>query len=387
MERGMKCSAILACLAVTVISFWCSQASAETVQTGANVFNGRPYLYVEAESYASVVDGGTAGNGWEIVSKESPINSGGAVPLPILPANTNASGTALLDDLGGGHHEDTALYEVKFITAGTYQFYTRHSRYNADANTNYGNEDSMFMSPEFNKNSASDWVGFNGLNFDELDLNADIPIPGFAVDPDGWKPGVGNHANDGWTAIRDWGVKSAGVVTFPNSTTGTEWNGNFNWYNRPFFVDTTLAGGFESDFGFKTEYIVTPDMVGDTLTFEIGSREHYGVMDGFLFIQVDNPYPNNDLLDIYTQAELDAVLPQAVNPDYNGDGTVDAADYVQWRKGESPDDTEAGYDQWKANFGETSPGAGSGAVPEPTACALLVLGLSAAAGLRRRRCR
>ena len=92
-------------------------------------------------------------------------------------------------------------------------------------------------------------------------------------------------------------------------------------------------------------------MVGDTLTFEIGSREHSGVM------QVDNPYPNNDLLDIYTQAELDAVLPQAIDTDYNGDRTVDAADYVQWRKGESPDDTDAGYDQWKAHFGETSPGA------------------------------
>jgi hypothetical protein len=383
----MKCSVVLNCLSMAVMSFSCSRASAETVQTAANVFHGRPYLWVEAESYNSVVDGGTAGNGWKIVSKESPINSAGAVPLPILPADTNASGTALLDDIGGGGHEDTALYQVKFITAGTYQLYTRHSMYNADTNnTTYSNEDSLYMSPAFNKNSASDWVGFNGLNFDETDLNTDIPIPGFAVDPDGWKPGVGNNANDGWTAIRDWGVKSAGTVSFPNNTAGTEWNGHFNWYNRPFFVDTTEAtGGFESDFGFKTEYIVTPDMVGDTLTFEIGSREHYGVIDGFLFIQVDNPYPDNDLLDIYTQAELDAVLPQAVDPDFNGDGTVDAADYVVWRKGESPDDTEAGYMQWKTHFGETGSGAGGGVVPEPTACALLVLGLSAVAGSRSRR--
>jgi hypothetical protein len=361
-------------------------AFAESVQTPGNVFNGMPYLWVEAESYSSVVDGGATGNGWKIVTKESPINSAGAVSLPILPLSTNASGAALLDDIGGGGHEDTATYQVKFITPGTYQLYTRHSMYNADANTNYGNEDSIYMSPAFNKNSASDWVGFNGLNFDETDINADIPTPGQAADPDGWKPATGDSANDGWTAIRDWGVKSAGTVTFPNNTAGPEWNGNFNWYNRPFFVDTTAAGGFLSDYGFKTEYIVTPDMVGDTLTFEIGSREHYGVFDGFLFIQVENPFPNNDLLDIYTQAQLDAVLPQANVADYNGDGAVDAADYVLWRKGESPDDTEAGYELWKTNFGETGAGAGGGgAVPEPAAAALLLISMSVFAAWRRHR--
>jgi len=36
--------------------------------------------------------------------------------------------------------------------------------------------------------------------------------------------------------------------------------------------------------------------------------------------------------------------------DFNGDGTVDAADYVEWRKnGGNPDD----YNAWKANFGNT----------------------------------
>jgi hypothetical protein len=58
--------------------------------------------------------------------------------------------------------------------------------------------------------------------------------------------------------------------------------------------------------------------------------------------------------------------------DLNQDGTVDAADYVVWRK---TDGTQTGYDAWRANFG-TSLLAGSGAaipsaeslpaVPEPT---------------------
>lgn len=71
--------------------------------------------------------------------------------------------------------------------------------------------------------------------------------------------------------------------------------------------------------------------------------------------------------------------------DYNDDGSVDAADYVIWRKGgplanetvsiDSVDELD--YDEWFANYG--SPGAGSGggvsAAPEPASAGLLVLGI------------
>ena len=68
--------------------------------------------------------------------------------------------------------------------------------------------------------------------------------------------------------------------------------------------------------------------------------------------------------------------PDAVPPslfgDYNGDLTVNAADYAVWRDGGSPDDTIAGYELWKANFGDSGVGAGS-AVPEPSSQLLLIL--------------
>ena len=75
--------------------------------------------------------------------------------------------------------------------------------------------------------------------------------------------------------------------------------------------------------------------------------------------------------------------------DYNGNGTVDAADYVVWRNGDSPDDTQAGYDLWKANFGKP-PGAGNGSsistsVPEPSTMLLVVAGMIAAPQFLRRR--
>jgi hypothetical protein len=61
---------------------------------------------------------------------------------------------------------------------------------------------------------------------------------------------------------------------------------------------------------------------------------------------------------------------------------VDAADYVVWRNGDSPDDTQAGYDLWKANFGKTAGSSSAIAIPEPST---LLLALAAIATLTTRR--
>jgi hypothetical protein len=91
--------------------------------------------------------------------------------------------------------------------------------------------------------------------------------------------------------------------------------------------------------------------------------------------------------------------------DYNEDGVVDAADYTVWRDrlGQStplpntdPTDmdgqvTTAEYNFWKSRFGATS-GAGSsdlnrgtGAVPEPTSCGLVLLAFATILGAGRHR--
>jgi T5SS/PEP-CTERM-associated repeat protein len=71
-----------------------------------------------------------------------------------------------------------------------------------------------------------------------------------------------------------------------------------------------------------------------------------------------------------------SVIGAALPGDYNGDGRVDAADYVVWRKN---DGSQAGYDLWRTNFGRT---AGSDAasstttaVPEPAAVLLCICGI------------
>jgi hypothetical protein len=87
--------------------------------------------------------------------------------------------------------------------------------------------------------------------------------------------------------------------------------------------------------------------------------------------------------------------------DFNGDSKVDAADYVNWRKNEGTfavmaNDPYFGtkidqdqYNVWRANFGNTSPGSGSGAglsgvVPEPGAVLLAVCAAFGAFFLRSR---
>jgi hypothetical protein len=58
-------------------------------------------------------------------------------------------------------------------------------------------------------------------------------------------------------------------------------------------------------------------------------------------------------------------IPTGLQGDYNGDGIVDVADYVVWR---NDDGTQAGYDTWRAHFGQTTAVNGSlstAGVPEP----------------------
>jgi hypothetical protein len=78
-----------------------------------------------------------------------------------------------------------------------------------------------------------------------------------------------------------------------------------------------------------------------------------------------------------TKPEIAAAtsIPAALQGDYNGDGVVDLGDYVVWRK---EDGTQAGYDTWRAHFGETAAAnssLSSASVPEPASLVLLLAGM------------
>jgi hypothetical protein len=73
-------------------------------------------------------------------------------------------------------------------------------------------------------------------------------------------------------------------------------------------------------------------------------------------------------------------LGPSIDGDHNADGTVDAADYVAWRKTNTGD--QQGYDDWRANFGNGFGSGGVGQVPEPGGWMMLGIALLAV-GLRR----
>jgi hypothetical protein len=76
---------------------------------------------------------------------------------------------------------------------------------------------------------------------------------------------------------------------------------------------------------------------------------------------------------------LDCTPNPTLEGDFDGSGSVDAADYVVWRQGLGSTFTPEDYDAWRADFG-LSAGSGaslsgplSAAVPEPATLLMLIL--------------
>ena len=112
--------------------------------------------------------------------------------------------------------------------------------------------------------------------------------------------------------------------------------------------------------------------------YDSGSRRTQGLLDeAYIFTR---KLTDAEVLTLYN------LEPPGLDGDYNGNGVVDAADYVQGRK--SPGDfggDPVWYNVWRQNFGNTgAAGLGSAAVPEPMSLSLLLVCLSLLAGKRVR---
>jgi hypothetical protein len=97
--------------------------------------------------------------------------------------------------------------------------------------------------------------------------------------------------------------------------------------------------------------------------------------------------------------KVESAVSAGVPGDFNDDGTVDAADYVVWRKLDTsstplPNDAGQGtpigidhYTLWRANFGrqQDEAGQGSGLVPEPSSIIPLIIGVLVC-GISRKGC-
>jgi len=133
---------------------------------------------------------------------------------------------------------------------------------------------------------------------------------------------------------------------------------------------------------------------GDDMTTDATSNSH--TLQSFLLRQTNisnNQIPPSvtyDDLRVGTNwADVTPPLP-GIPGDFNGNGTVDASDYVIWREGgplvnevTAPGTVNGDdYNDWRARFGNTSGSGASAAVPEPAALGLLTI-VAALIGLRR----
>jgi hypothetical protein len=163
---------------------------------------------------------------------------------------------------------------------------------------------------------------------------------------------------------------------------------------------------------------VTPDL-GGTLRVRFADQANLAPLLGTTFDFFDWPAvldTNNrfdaielppgtqwDLTQLYVTGTATLTFIPVPTGDYNRDGTVDAADYVVWRKGLGTTYTQDDYDVWRANFGQTAGGGAAGyplgastvplpAVPEPSTALIAFVGSLALAarcgrthvGLRRK---
>jgi T5SS/PEP-CTERM-associated repeat protein/autotransporter-associated beta strand protein len=166
--------------------------------------------------------------------------------------------------------------------------------------------------------------------------------------------------------------------------------------------DFTLRSGSRLDFelGVVRDHIV----VTNNGNISLGGILNVSLLDGFIpaeptllfegaigsitgaFSAVNAPVFNGQTLSVLYSANQVMLQVVALPPgDYNQNGTVDAADYVVWRKGLGTTFTPNDYNVWRANFGQTA-GSGSGAtasVPEPSSVALLLVGMLAVFSFHR----
>jgi hypothetical protein len=172
-------------------------------------------------------------------------------------------------------------------------------------------------------------------------------------------------------------------------------NGNLGLF------DTDTDGGARIDFKLSSastyEMKVTPldnTAAAVTTTGSLSNPTSTGPIDWIEFQFFNTQSSASSNTDFYIKSMQIIAAPPAVPGDYNSNGTVDAADYVLWRKhagqnyqlanevsNVTPGQVTADdYAAWRLRFGSRAAGAGAAAtigdaVPEPNFLALLAGGL------------
>jgi hypothetical protein len=159
-------------------------------------------------------------------------------------------------------------------------------------------------------------------------------------------------------------------------------------------IPIKLQNGFAADSGGALQFVFDEDAWGSTISFAAGmpvalagTLELTYASGSNLSLQIGRTLdlfdwtgvnPSNefsiqssyvwDTSKLYTTGEVTFLAAAGLPGDFNGDNSVDAADYVVWRKGVGTTYTQAAIDVWRSHFGQPA-GAGeeseNSSVPEP----------------------
>jgi GH35 family endo-1,4-beta-xylanase len=176
------------------------------------------------------------------------------------------------------------------------------------------------------------------------------------------------------------------MFSHPNMEAITMWG---FWEGAHWRPDAAL---FREDWSEKPALTAYQQLVFDEWwTDEMGNADDQGdfatrAFKGLFDITVTHDgqeYVRSDVL-LTNDLQLEIVVDAAsLDGDFNGDGIVNAADYVVWRNGLDTDYVQSDYDVWVEHFGNRLEDASGtvAAVPEPSSWFLLAI--STMAGLRR----
>jgi len=126
-----------------------------------------------------------------------------------------------------------------------------------------------------------------------------------------------------------------------------------------------VTGGTTTDDNYYTYlgrsvWLPGPDLAAQRVEF----AHEQGLQHVIIWEIAQDLHPSNANSLLRAAYEMQqSLLPLA--GDYNDDGMVDSADYIVWRR---EDGSEAGYEAWRTNFGNSAAGGGasmSTSVPEP----------------------
>jgi hypothetical protein len=230
--------------------------------------------------------------------------------------------------------------------------------------------------PDSRNRDAIDYLDGNGPLFVRDSILKDVSDA--AIDSHGpWFAARGSRFENGYRLLRLW-------------------PGTVGWIEESTFVGPTNIDNWAYVwFGDRTSKLYVLRSTFDGAPTIPRDRCHLDITANGL---CDDEAYNNQIvyLDRPEGLLLDPFIRPGVPGDYNDNGTVDAADYVLWRKyngqsvalandGTPNTVSNADYDMWRANYGMTvgsSSGAGLSAssIPEPASAMLLILAAVAIAG-------